>query len=233
MTPAARRLLSRAQTLSDRVPTKWLFSGIAGVALAASAAFGGLEEAAKEPLPALEAGEAFTGAQLAIAIDRVVLIDAFPEQYIVPEEGNRLLVIVATVENVWDRPVTTYHDIGAADNIRLHNVAGLEADTPPSRVDVLSDSTHFSTLQSGVPVELAYMWEVPEETLLGVDELQVDVYDKVYAPGGFVTYGERFDDPFLSATATLPIEDVGAGAGTDSGSDSDSGADADSGEASE
>jgi len=223
MTPAARRLLSRAQTLSDRVPTKWLFSGIAGVALAASAAFGGLEDAPKEPLPALEAGEAFTGAQLAIAIDRVVLIDAFPEQYILPEEGNRLLVIVATIENLWDRPVGSSNEWGVASNIRPTGVAGIDADSPPSEVSVLSDATTLPELQSGVPVELAFMWEVPEGALADGEELQVDVYDKEYTADGFVTYGERFEYPFRAATATLPIEDVGAGSApaTDSDADAD------------
>ncbi|MCU1405841.1 MAG: hypothetical protein JWQ43_2144 [Glaciihabitans sp.] len=204
-------MMVRARALSNRIPTKWLFTGVAGIALAISAAFGGLADAPVPPLPTLKAGEAFTGVQLSIAIDRVVLIDAFPEQFIEPAEGYRLLVVVATVENVWDRPVSTLSGVGAADNIRPRGIKGIDADTPPARVDVLSDATSSPTLQSGVPIELAYMWEVPEDVLADGDELQLDIYDKVYAVGSFVTYGERFGDPFVAAVATLGIEDVGAG----------------------
>ncbi|HEV7948717.1 MAG TPA: hypothetical protein VGP24_03015 [Glaciihabitans sp.] len=210
-TPAARRLMARASVLSDQIPTKWLISSVAGLALGVSALFGGLEDVEPTSLPELDAGETFTGAQLAIAVERLVLIDAFPEQGIQPEEGNRLLVVVATVENVWDKPVSTYNNIGAADNIRLHGIDGFDEDTPPTRVDVLSDSASYPQLQSGVPIELAYMWEVPQNLLSEGDDLQLDIYDKVYAPKGFVTYGERFDSPFIAATVTLPIDDVGAG----------------------
>jgi hypothetical protein len=211
----AARIRARAKNLSTKVPTRWLFTALLGLFLAASAAFGGLEDADTAPLPRLDVGEAFTGAQLRIAIEDAVLIDAFPEAFIEPEvEGNRLIVIRATVENVWDRPVSTYSRLGAADNVRPRGIDDM-AD-PPLTVAVISDGALYPELQPSVPIELAFIWEVPENGVSDGDVLRVDVLDKIYIATGAVTYGERFEDPFVAAYAEVPVTDVGAGVGQES-----------------
>jgi hypothetical protein len=142
------------------VPTRWFVTAGLALFLAASAAFGGLEEADAPPVPQLDVGEAFTGAQLRIAVEDAVLIDAFPEAFITPETGNRLLVIRATVENVWDKPVSTISDIGAADNIRPRGIADM--DDKPLTVAVISDGSPYPSLQPAIPIELAFIWGVPD-----------------------------------------------------------------------
>jgi hypothetical protein len=204
-------LRARASQASAKVPTKWLVSGVVGLFLVVSAAFGGLNDAAPTPLPALAAGDPFTGAQLRIAVDRAVLIDSFPEQNIVPDDGKRLLVVVATVEDVWTKPVSTIASIGAADNLRPVDVAGIDADTAPRTVAVLSDGSEYPELQPGVPIQLVFIWDVDPEALADGDPVRVDVYDKTYLAEGFVTFGERFDNPVVAAYAELPVDDVGAG----------------------
>jgi hypothetical protein len=183
--------------------------------LTASAAFGGLEEADTAPVPEIEVGEAFTGAQLRITIEDAVLIDAFPEAFITPQPGNRLLVVRATVENVWDKPVPTISRIGAADNVRPRGIDGMEDE--PLTVSVISDGSPYPELQPDVPVELAFIWEVPDGAISQSDVVRIDVLDKTYASGGFVTYGERFEDPFVAAYVEAPVTDVGAGVGEESG----------------
>lgn len=202
---------TRATALSRSVPTKWLVTGVVAVFLAGSAAFGGLETVAADALPEVEAGSALSGAQLRIAVERAVVIDALPEQGITPDDGKRLLVVVATVENLWNRPVTTYDRIGAADNLRPVGVYGLSADTPPDSIVVFSDGTKSPRLQPHVPVDLAYIWQVDSTVAGALDEVRIDLYDKVYAAGGFVTYGDRYEDPFVAAFTTVPVRDVGAG----------------------
>ncbi|MCS5720109.1 hypothetical protein N1027_18415 [Herbiconiux sp. CPCC 205763] len=214
-------LRARASAASAKVPTKWLVSGLVGTFLIVSAAFGGLNDAAPTPLPVLAAGDAFTGAQLRIAVDRAVLIDAFPEQNIVPDEGKRLLVVVATVEDVWTKPVSTLASIGAADNLRPVGVTGIAADSAPRTVAVLSDGSQYPELQPGVPIQLAFIWDVDRDALADGDPVRVDVYDKSYQAEGFVTFGERFDNPVVAAYAELPIDDVGAGAEPEPDSDAD------------
>ncbi|GAA2228292.1 hypothetical protein N1031_05450 [Herbiconiux moechotypicola] len=213
---------TRARALGDKVPTKWLVSGLFAVFLACSALFGGLETAAVTPPPALAAGEPYSGAQLRIAVERAALIDGFPEQYIEPEtEGNRLLVVVATVENLWRNPASTISNIGAADNLRPVGVAGLDAASEPLTVAVLNDGAEYPELQTGVPIELAFIWEVTPDAVADGDEIAVDVYDKSYRADGFVTSGERWENPVVAATVTLEVADVGAGVTEDDQAEND------------
>ena len=200
------------------MPTKWFFTGLVVVFLAGSAAFGGLNDVPAPPVPEIDAGESFTGAELRIQPERASLIDGFPEQGILPEEGKRLLVVVAEVENVWDEPVSTLDKIGAGDNIRPRGVTGLDAESAPLTVAVLSDGTERPELQPRVPVELAFIWEVDPDAVQG-DTLTVDLYDKSYRAEGFVTYGERFENPFVAASSDLPLKDVGEGTAPADGSD--------------
>lgn len=210
--PPPKTLRARAAAAGDKVPTKWLFTGVLVLFLAASAAFGGLNDVPPAPLPVVPAGESIDGAQLRIAVDRAVLIDGFPEDGIVPAEGERLLVVVAIVENLWDEPASAFSDGGVADNLRPVGVAGLDESSRPVSVAVLSDGTEFEPLQPGVPVELAFIWSVDPAAVPDTDTLDIRIYDKVYRAEGFVTYGERFDSPFVMATSAVPLSDVGAGA---------------------
>jgi hypothetical protein len=205
----AARIRARAKVLTAKVPTRWFITALIALFLAASAAFGGLEKADTPPIPQLDVGESFTGAQLRIAVEGAVLIDAFPEAFITPQPGNRLLVIRATVENVWDKPVATISRIGAADNVRPRGIDGMEDE--PLTVAVISDGSPYPELQPAVPVELAFIWEVPNGAISQSDVLRIDVLDKTYIAGGFVTYGERFQDPFVAASVEAPVTDVGAG----------------------
>jgi hypothetical protein len=210
----AARIRARAKALSAKVPTRWFITSLVALFLAASAAFGGLEEAPTPPVPQLGVGDSFTGAQLRIAVEDAVLIDAFPEAFITPQPGNRLLVIRATVENVWDKPVTTSSKIGAADNVRPRGIDGMEDE--PLTVSVISDGSPYPDLQPSVPVELAFIWEVPSGAVSQSDVITIDVLDKTYVAGGLVTYGERFQDPFVAAYVEAPVTDVGAGVGQES-----------------
>jgi hypothetical protein len=206
---------ARAKVLSAKVPTRWFISALVALFLAASAAFGGLEDADTPPTPQLDVGESFTGTQLRIAVEGAVLIDAFPEAFITPQPGNRLLVIRATVENVWDKPVATISRIGAADNVRPRGIDGMEDE--PLTVAVISDGSPYPELQPAVPVELAFIWEVPDGAISQSDVVRIDLLDKTYVAGGFVTYGERFQDPFVAASVEAPVTDVGAGVDQESG----------------
>lgn len=207
----------------QKVPTKWFVSGGLVIFLAVSAAFGGLNDAAAAPIPQLTAGEPHTGAQLRITVDRAVLLDGFPEQGILPAEGERLLVVVATVEDVWRDPASTRTSIGAADNLRPVGVPGLDASSAPQSVAVISDGAEFPDLQPGVPIELAFIWSIDPSALAEGDSMAIDVYDKTYRSDGFITSGERWVNPVVAATVTVPVSDSGDGsdAADDQGDEGD------------
>ncbi|WP_440710767.1 hypothetical protein [Herbiconiux sp. YIM B11900] len=215
--PPATGLRARAGSAVQKVPTKWFVSGGLVVFLAVSAAFGGLNDAVAAPIPELAAGDTHTGAQLSITVERAVLLDGFPEQGILPDEGDRLLVVVATVEDVWHDPASTRNTLGAADNLRPVGVQGLDAASMPLSVAVISDGSEFPDLQPGVPIELAFIWSVDPAALAEGDAIAVDLYDKTYRSDGFITSGERWVDPVVAATVTVPVTDSGDGSGADTG----------------
>jgi hypothetical protein len=164
-----------------------------------------------DPVPTVDAGERHAGTELAVTVDGVVLIDAFPEQLIVPEEGNRLLVVRATVENTTD----TYRRLSSvdADSVVVDGVPGLTRATPPSTIAVVDDGSSYAVVQPGVPVELAFIWEVADDALEAGDTVGVDLLDRVYIGAGRLTYGGLYDTPAVGARLELEVSDVGAGAG--------------------
>jgi hypothetical protein len=214
----------RARRLFDKVPTKGLVTGGVVVVLGVSALLGGLDAAPVEAVPVVGPGEPSTGTQLEVTVEAVVLIDAFPEQFIEPEPGNRLLVVRAVVENVWPSPVRltswSYSPDSEApagfspDAVVPDGVEGITATTPPDSVLIIDDSSDETQLQPGVPTELAFIWQVPDDALADGDDVRVDIMDREYERQGILVYGDVFSDYHVSAHVDLAVSDVGAGTDT-------------------
>lgn len=199
-----------ARNLFDRVPTKWLLTSVAIVFLGVSAVFGGLHDAPAHLTPAIEAGEAHAGSELTITVNQALLIDAFREQYLVPETGSRLLVVRADVENTTTEPFRL--STVEADSLRVGGVSGLAEGTPPSSILVIDDGSDRVVVQPGVPVEVAFIWEVAGDAVTKGDSIGVELLDRVRIGEGRLTYGGLYGDPVVKATLDLVLDDVGAGA---------------------
>jgi len=201
----------RARTLYDRVPTKWLITGISAALLGLSAVLGGLNDVPATPIPQIEAGQPYVGERLTITADRAALIDAFPEQGVRPADGNRLLVVIATVENTSNDPVRIATLTSKADTLLPVGVEFAQQATAPSAILVFDDGSTVSTVQPGIPVEVAFVWEVPADELSDGDELRVDLLDRTYQGDATVYFGDRFSDDFVAGYLAFTIEDLGAG----------------------
>lgn len=213
--PVPRRRFEWVRAATDRVPTRW-FAGIATAAfLAATAAFGGLATAAPPELEQLEPGEAHVTDQRSLTVKRAVLIDELSGSGVYPEEGQRVLVLVVDVENRWDKPQRTF---GGSTIGESFVVEGIDPE-PDSSVARLDDATTLPVLQPGVPAELVYTWAVDADDYAAGDELTVTLRDMSLYTGSFVMTGQTWTDPVASATMTLEIEDVGAGADAETGDD--------------
>jgi len=201
----------RARVLYDRLPTKWLITGISAVLLGLSAVLGGLDDVAPTPIPRVEAGQPFAGERLTVTAERAALIDGFPEQGVMPADGNRLLVVVATVENTSNDPLRLATLTGDADTMLPVDVDFAAESSAPTAVLVFDDGSTVSTVQPGVPVEVAFVWEVAAHELSGGDELRVDLLDRTYQGEATVYFGDRFSDDFVAGYLAFTIDDLGAG----------------------
>lgn len=209
--PEPRSWRQRARTLYDRLPTKWLITGISAVLLGLSAVLGGLNDVAATPIPEFEAGKPYEALQLTVTAESASLIDGFPDQRVMPEDGNRLLVVIATVTNTWSDPVQIATGTSAADSLRPTGIDLAGEGTAPTAILVFGDGTQVSTVQPNVPVQLAYVWEVPSGSLVDGDEIRIDVLDRDYQGEAAIYYGDRFSDFRVAGFVTFTLTDLGAG----------------------
>jgi hypothetical protein len=198
-----------ARRLFDRLPTAWLLSAVAAVFLAVSAVFGGLDDAPVQAAPVISAGDTHVGAELTVTVNQALLIDGFPEQNVKPAPGNRLLVVRADVENTTTRPLRL--STTEANNIRVGGVTDLPPASPPSNILVIDDGSDEVVVQPGIPVELAFLWEIASDAVAEGDSIQVQLLDRVLISEGELTYGGLYGDPVVRASLELDLADVGAG----------------------
>lgn len=193
----------------DRVPTQW-FAGIGTVLfLAATAAFGGLATAAEPALPELGPGEEYRGEQLSLRIERAVLIDALPEAGLRPEEGQRVLVVIGTFENLWTEALPSGPGQSVSEAVRIER----NADTAPDSVARFDDLTLSPWLQPQVPAQLALGWLVDDEEFTAGEELRLLLREQTLFTGSMVVDGQYWSDAAPAAIVTVVLDDVGAGAG--------------------
>jgi hypothetical protein len=200
---------TRVHTVTDRIPTGWFASILTAIFLGVTAAFGGLAAVAAPPVAELQLGDTHENDQFAITIDRATLIDELPEAGVSVEPGQRVLAVVLTAENLWDRAQAAGGTTGIAGAVQ---VAGLGAPDSVARFD---DATIGPYLQPNVPAELVLTWAVDADAYAEGDELRVDLRDFTLHRGQLVTYGEGWADPVTVAHLDAEIEDVGAGATPD------------------
>jgi len=199
----------RIPGLADRLPTRWLLTGLTTVLLGLSALFGGLDDSPVQAAPVIAEGERHVGSELTVTVTRALLIDAFPEQGVVPAEGDRLLVVRALVENTTTEPIRL--NTVDSDRIRVGGVPGLPQAEPPFDILVVDDGSDEVVAQSGVPVEVVFLWQVAGDAVAEGDAIEVQLLDRVFISEGQLTYGGLYGDSVVSGTFELKLGDVGAG----------------------
>jgi hypothetical protein len=195
-------------TLADRVPTGWFATIFTVLFLGVTAAFGGLAAVALPPVPELAAGETHESDLFTLTVERAVLIDALPEAGITVGGGERVLALVVTVENAWDRAVPSSGNAGVDAAIRITELG----DRAAASVARFDDTTTAPYLQPAVPAQLVLTWAVPAGRFAADDELHVELRDFTLQTGKLITYGQWWDTPVTAAHLTVGLRDVGAGA---------------------
>lgn len=187
----------------DSVPAKWWLFVIAAVVLAASAIFGGLDDATQadpEP-PVLSPGQAFVGPQLTTTLHTAELMEVAPGYTLEPEDGFTYLVVMATVTNTSTTSTTAITD--------LLQLEWLDDETQgePDRTALLSDGTSLPQANPGVPIDVAYIWQVPIGDVEPADTVRVAIRSKTFTLDGDVTYGSYWSDPVVAARVDLEVDE--------------------------
>nr|WP_315267148.1 hypothetical protein [Microbacterium lemovicicum] len=208
--PAGAR--TRLVAWADRVPTGWFAGILTACFLGVTAAFGGLSAVAAPPLPELRAGETHRNDQFSLTVERAVLIDELSDAGVSVEAGQRVLAVVLTVENEWDRALAASSGPsgreGVIGSVRIDELG----DVPADAVARLDDATNSPYLQPGVPAELVLTWAVDADSVSDGEELHVVLRDMSLSIGQLVTYGQWWDSPVAAARLAVDVTDVGAGA---------------------
>jgi hypothetical protein len=205
-TPGTRARFGWLRAASDRVPTRW-FAGIAtGLFLVATAAFGGLATAATPEITALEPGAEHRNDQLAITIERAVLVDEFADAGVFVEDGERVLAVLVSVENTWTQPLAAYPDSSVTESFAID-----ELPDSPDSVARYDDATLSPVLQPGVPAQIVLAWAVEADAFEDAQELQITLNDMTLYTGSFVADGQWWSEPTPAATVSVAVEDIGAG----------------------
>ncbi len=192
---------SPALRLLDSVPVKWWLVLAAALILGASALFGGLDDAtvaAPEPV-LVGVGEPFVGPQLTTTILSTELTDVAPGYSLEPGDGNTYLVVTATVTNTWTTSTELIRDL-----LQLEWLDG-EGTGEADRLTLVSDGTSSPQANPGVPIEVAYVWEVPEGVLAPGDVARVSIRSKSLTVDGDVSYGSYWSSPVVAAHADVEV----------------------------
>lgn len=217
---AGGRTAAWARRTSDKVPTAWAGAIGTGVFLALTAAFGGLDTVEPPPVAEIAVGADYSNTQLRVNIQRAVLIDDLTEAMVYPPEGQRLLVIVVDVENLWDGALAIDQGLRPtlvpADSADLVDVAGktsAENATLPADVVLRSDDgTQNPVLQPGTTAPVWMAWYVDPDRLAGGASVDFEIRDQSLRTGSFLLSGEYWSGDEVAGRITLTLEDLGAGA---------------------
>ncbi|MDQ0615187.1 hypothetical protein QF046_002828 [Microbacterium sp. W4I4] len=208
--PSERTLLTRVRRMASLIPTGWLLTASGGVLLAATAAFGGLEEVPPPPVPTVEAGEQYAGSDLQLTVQGVELRTERGNAAVYPdaEKDERVLAVIVEVMNTFDKPrlATALGEVSpVVDGIR---VDGLDAKPEVSR----ADGSGGTFLQPDVPAQLVLAWIVGPDDLKDGDEVTLTLPDSTHRVGTNVQRGvDMWDDVVVGAVLTTTVREIPAG----------------------
>jgi hypothetical protein len=197
---ADREELPELQDVKVRGRTLRTWVTSAGVvAIAISAAFGGLNKAADET-PKVVAGTALDAGQFEVTIQRVVVV-ADLKPLFSPDEGGALIGVVTKVKLTDDTGLTAPSDL-----IRLIGVPGVKDDDPPLGTTNLRDQTQNPVLTPEYGEDVAYVWKLPKATELP-KEVKLTVQHYEHIDSSVLDHHEKWNPDKVAAEGTVTVKD--------------------------
>lgn len=220
--PAAPpELRARARLSGSRVarrvldqPLRHIGVGGAVVLLAATAAFGGLEEQTQDGPEVLTVDTPVEVAPFEITVHRVVWTTDLPGQYL-SDDGNRWIGVVATVRNTSDAAV---YGSPLGDALTLDGVDGLveaagDNGVKSTTVAYLEDGSLLSPVQPGLTYEAAFLFE-QDGSASPPTQVDVRLQQHVWRVST-LDESEAWRDPATTWRGTLDAREAGSEADED------------------
>lgn len=201
------RLRSDAQTRAAKLTVRQWGVGVLALALAASAAFGGLDEAVAEQQTVLP-GEPASAEPFELTVTRAVHAVELTEVTGASSHG-RFLLVFAELVNTDDEPIPA--DV-LVDTVRLLDVDGLahdlgeatdSADVPPQVLNA-TDSTPLGVVGPQMSYSVAFLWDQSDAVAVP-EELTIELYSHQWRRSSL---DNRWGwvEPTALATARMPVE---------------------------
>lgn len=190
---------------------------LAGLALVASAPFGGLSAVAEPGPGSWTPGTPFEVGPFEVVVNRAVFTEDLGADVPPPAEGNRLVAVVADIENVTDRmagltlltDALRPRDAGIVDDGGDAFARGQDPE-----VYIVQDTSTPTILNPDVALRVVLVWEQDPEAAADPDTLRLDVGGYDFVEEGALTLDANFwvpdDGVALSGeVAVNPVEDDG------------------------
>lgn len=163
------------------------------VVLAATALFGGLEDAATA-VTVFEPGEEFSDGQYTLTVDRASLVQEI-DGVLYDKPGTQYLGLVVRIRNDGHTP---------GNLLRTFDLTGFPG-TRMMGAYRLADSTYNTNLGPGLQQETAFFWELPDGAIEPGGSVTLRVWKKKFSEL-MVTYGEAWLDSVTDyGRVTVPV----------------------------
>jgi hypothetical protein len=173
--------------------------GAGVVALAISAAFGGLKKAADET-PQVTAGTPVDAGQFEVTIQRVVVV-ADLKPLFSPDEGGALIGVVTKLKVTDDTGTNPPGDL-----VRLIGVPGIKDTDPPMGTTNIKDETRDPVLTPEFGEDVAYVWKLPKLSELPT-EVKLTVQHYEHTDESILDHHEKWTPDKVAAEGTVKVKD--------------------------
>lgn len=200
-----------ARTAASKLPAKYLTAILTALFLAATAAFGGLNDAPPEPVPepvVVTAGETHNTGRYTITFRGAYLADAWDGAGVYPVDGQRAVVLLADI--VSNGPSS----LGAAELTGTISGDAVPVDEyfggPDLSITRADDHLFSPTLPPHVTVPLLVGWEVASDEYSAGDTIELTLAGQRLDQTEFLGHATFWNETGEHAVVRLELEDVNA-----------------------
>ena len=189
-----------------RTPAQWILYACGGMAVAVSAAFGGLQTVSHER-PALQVGQVDEGTPWNVKVVTARLLGSLePAVYLKNKEDHWLAVIaeVEITDTESHSDVNRIIRVPQAVGILVDNPSGTSFDAYPNNLLLARDGTNVQALHPGMKERVAFLWEQKPDAL--PTSVAVDVMGLTWRKSSLSGAYGWFDEA-VRASLTVPVED--------------------------